>query len=89
MKVYNTFEYMKKIIGGVKVYGETNQDEESLKNLSEYEEIMRCIVYEISENLSYGNRNEDSIKKVHDKSLNVLKNMRDLISELIVDMGEE
>lgn len=62
------YEIVKKLIGDIEPYGDTNIDEKHMKNLSEHIELVDLILV-----AKYKNRPEASMKEIGERAYDMLK----------------
>lgn len=82
LKRYTTLEIIKKLVGHIDFYGETNYDNESLKNLDEvrkFLEVYLCKLYLLDKN--YKDDYRASGKALANKARKILNNLKSYFGE--------
>jgi len=73
------YKAIKKLIGSIEPYGDTNIDEERLNNLENHIEITYNLVKDLIDIVRYKDRYEYSISKLGRKACNALCELKELI----------
>ena len=72
------YEVVKKLVGSIKPYGETNIDKKRLNNLEHHKELTECLITDLIDSAKSRKRSECSMKKIGDRAhqeLIILQNM--------------
>lgn len=77
------YEIVKKLIGSIEPYGDSNIDEKRLINLDEHIELALGLVTDLIETADFRNRNEASIQKLGIKANKALLEIKNLIDKNI------
>ena len=76
-------EVINKLVGNIEPYGETYHDEKAYNNQEELIYIIRELIGALGANSRYKNRVEYSVKKIGKRAYNSLKNLYDVIGDII------
>lgn len=76
-------EIIKKIIGSIEPYGDTNIDEERSKNLEIHMEVTYELIKDLIDVAKYRNRNEYSMKNLGLDAFELLKELKLIIDDEI------
>jgi len=74
------YEVVKKLIGSIKPYGETNIDKKRLDNLEYHKQLTESLILDLVDSAQFRKRKEYSMKKIGDRAyqeLSILKNIID------------
>lgn len=74
---------IKKLLGYIEPVGETYEDEERLKNVQKYNEILCFIVFRLKEASNYKDRLELSINKIGSECYDILQELKESLEEMI------
>jgi len=66
-------EIVKKLIGSIEPYGDTNIDEEHMKNLNKHIELVDKLLDDLILVAKYKNRPEASMKEIGERAYDMLK----------------
>lgn len=73
------YEVVKKLIGSINPYGETNTDKRRLDNLQDHINLTECLVLDLVNSAKYRKRQEHSMKVIGEKAYEELKILKDII----------
>lgn len=79
-KSYSLKDILDKLVGDICVNGETNSDNESFDNICEVEEFLVSTINKLASNSKFKDRKEYSMKKVANKSDEVINRIKDVIN---------
>lgn len=88
-KVEHISESIKAIVGSSNAIGETNFDNQSNENLGVKEEITWLLLNDLLDSARNIDSHLSSVNKNGKKAVNALKNMRDVINEILEDYEED
>ena len=69
------------LVGNIESYGETNIDNEAIKNIDFAYDVLYLILKQFINNILYDG-NEESRLKIREKSLKILKSLKEDIDDL-------
>ena len=78
-------EVINKLVGYIEPYGETYHDKKAYDNQEELIYIIRELIGVLGANSRYKNRVEYSVKKIGERAHGSLKNLYDIIGDIIND----
>lgn len=78
-KKYNMSDILEKLTGNICAYGSTEIDNKAIENIDELEDFLLNKVNQLASNASLSFRNEYSIKKVADRSNEVIERIKNTI----------
>ena len=77
------YEIIKKLIGSIEPYGDTNIDEARLNNLNEHMILVNSLIEDLVRTAKYRNRQESSIHNLGSYAYDELLNIKDIIFDEI------
>lgn len=78
-------EVINRLVGDIEPYGETYHDEKAYDNQEEMIYIIRELIGILGRNSRYRNRIEYGVNKIGKRAYNSLKNLYDIIGDIIND----
>ena len=67
------------LLGEVRAYGDTDIDNERLDNLEDYFDLINYLLLKLSENIQYKNRHEKSIRKIYQRTVEMMKAIKEMV----------
>ena len=67
------------LLGEVRAYGDTDIDNERLDNLEDYFDLISSLLLKLSENIQYKDRHEKSIRKIYQRTLEMMKTIKEIV----------
>ncbi len=78
-KKYNMSDILDKLTGNITAFGDTRIDNEAIENINEIEEFLLNKVNQLITNSRLLSRPEDSIKRVAERSNEVVERIKEII----------
>ena len=69
----NIIEILRKLLGEIEPYGDTNIDKERYENIQNYYEVLSFIISKLRESAKLKDRQEYSINKIANECYDILK----------------
>ena len=85
MNAETILEVINKLVGDIEPYGESRHDEIAYDNQEELIYIIRELIGALGANSRYKNRVEYSVKKIGERAHDSLKDLYDIIGDIIND----
>lgn len=81
--MFSPYQVVKKLIGNIEPYGDSNIDKERMKNLQEHYDVTESLVKDLIDVAKYRNRPEASIKELGNEAYLELIEIKNIIDRVI------